>query len=90
MLGECGMQEQEKRALRKCSVSLCNQLVVDEELLQMLQADDILTDGMAEGILVIGRSRAPCPSSAKYGHLPAPYAESWEPSHYSTGIFNPS
>ncbi|XP_023648551.2 caspase-2 isoform X1 [Paramormyrops kingsleyae] len=57
MLGECGMQEQEKRALRKCSVSLCNQLVVDEELLQMLQADDILTDGMAEGILAEQTSR---------------------------------
>ncbi|KAJ8354982.1 hypothetical protein SKAU_G00225490 [Synaphobranchus kaupii] len=52
MLGECGMLERDKTALRKCNVSLCKEMVVDELLIQMLQTDGILTDNMAESILV--------------------------------------
>lgn len=52
MLGECGMKERDKLALKKNSVALCKQMVVDELLVQMLQADDVLTEGMAETILV--------------------------------------
>ncbi|XP_041758687.1 caspase-2 [Coregonus clupeaformis] len=51
MLGECGMLELDRRALRKRSVTLCKEMVVDELLIQSLQADDILTDSMAESIL---------------------------------------
>ncbi|XP_077382960.1 caspase-2 isoform X3 [Festucalex cinctus] len=46
---ECGMLERHRVALR--SASLCKQLVVDELLIQFLLEDNILTDGMAEGIL---------------------------------------
>lgn len=46
------MQERDARALKKQSVVLCKQLVVDELLIQSLQADDILTDSMAESIMV--------------------------------------
>lgn len=49
---ECGMQERDARALKRQSVALCKQLVVDELLIQSLQADDILTDNMAESIMV--------------------------------------
>ena len=49
---ECGMLEQDRRALRRRSAVLCKQLVVDELLIQSLQADDILTESMAEGIMV--------------------------------------
>lgn len=52
MLGECGMKERDKQALRKRSVSLCKEMVVDELLVQFLQAENILTDSMAETILV--------------------------------------
>uniref|UniRef100_UPI0037E73465 caspase-2 isoform X3 n=1 Tax=Semicossyphus pulcher TaxID=241346 RepID=UPI0037E73465 len=48
---ECGMLEQDKRALRRRSAILCKQLVVDELLIQSLQADEILTDSMAEAIM---------------------------------------
>ncbi|XP_036930866.1 caspase-2 isoform X3 [Acanthopagrus latus] len=48
---ECGMLEQDRRALRRRSAVLCKQLVVDELLIQSLQADDILTESMAEGIM---------------------------------------
>lgn len=48
---ECGMLERDSRALRKRSTVLCKQLVVDELLIQFLQADEILTAGMAESIL---------------------------------------
>ncbi|XP_063055353.1 caspase-2 isoform X2 [Engraulis encrasicolus] len=51
MLGECGMKERDKQALRKRSVSLCKEMVVDELLVQFLQAENILTDSMAETIL---------------------------------------
>ncbi|KAG9344931.1 hypothetical protein JZ751_009471 [Albula glossodonta] len=51
MLGACGMLERDKNMLRKRSVSLCKEMVVDELLIQMLQADGILTDSMAESIL---------------------------------------
>eukprot|EP00063_Salmo_salar_P063567 XP_014038402.1 PREDICTED: caspase-2-like [Salmo salar] len=51
MLGECGMLERDRRGLRKCSVTLCKEMVVDELFVQSLQTDDILTDSMAEGIL---------------------------------------
>nr|XP_057909163.1 caspase-2 isoform X1 [Doryrhamphus excisus]XP_057909164.1 caspase-2 isoform X1 [Doryrhamphus excisus] len=50
MLG-CGMLERDRQALRKRSATLCKQMVVDELLLQCLQADNILTENMAEGIL---------------------------------------
>ncbi|XP_067367742.1 caspase-2 isoform X2 [Channa argus] len=48
---ECGMLERERKALRKRSAVLCKQLVVDEMLIQSLQADDILTESMAESIM---------------------------------------
>ncbi|XP_010883257.1 caspase-2 isoform X2 [Esox lucius] len=51
MLGECGMLERDKRALRRNSVTLCKEMVVDELFIQSLQADEILTDSMAESIL---------------------------------------
>ena len=50
MLG--GMQERDKKALRKRSVILSKEMVVDELLVQSLTADEILTDSMAESILV--------------------------------------
>lgn len=46
------MLERDRRALRKRSAILCKQLVVDELLIQSLQADDILTESMAERIMV--------------------------------------
>ncbi|XP_019120880.1 caspase-2 isoform X2 [Larimichthys crocea] len=48
---ECGMLERDSRALRKRSAVLCKQLVVDELLIQLLQAEDILTESMAESIM---------------------------------------
>ncbi|XP_044064936.1 caspase-2 isoform X7 [Siniperca chuatsi] len=48
---ECGMLEQDSRTLRRRSAILCKQLVVDELLIQSLQADDILTESMAESIM---------------------------------------
>ncbi|KAM4735893.1 caspase-2 isoform 2-T2 [Anableps anableps] len=48
---ECGMLERDKKALRRNSAVLCKQLVVDELLIQLLQADDILTESMAETIM---------------------------------------
>ncbi|XP_076844656.1 caspase-2 isoform X2 [Brachyhypopomus gauderio] len=51
MLGECGMKARDKTALRKNSVALLRELVVDELLIQILQADDVLTEGMAETVL---------------------------------------
>lgn len=46
------MVERDAQALKKQSAVLFKQLVVDELLIQFLQADDILTDSMAESILV--------------------------------------
>lgn len=46
------MLERDTRALRRRSVVLCKQLVVDELLIQSLLADDILTESMAESIMV--------------------------------------
>ncbi|KAM9488010.1 caspase-2 isoform 2-T2 [Clarias gariepinus] len=51
MLVGCGMTEMDKVALRKNSVVLCKELVVDELLIQYLQAEDILTEGMAETVM---------------------------------------
>lgn len=48
----CGMREQDARTLRRQSAVLCKQLVVDELLIQCLLADDILTESMAESIMV--------------------------------------
>ncbi|XP_023187209.1 caspase-2 isoform X1 [Xiphophorus maculatus] len=48
---ECGMLERDKKALRRNSAVLCKQLVVDELLIQSLQADGILTENMAETIM---------------------------------------
>lgn len=45
------MLEQDRRALRRRSAVLCKQLVVDELLIQFLQADEILTESMAESIM---------------------------------------
>lgn len=45
------MLEQDRRALRRRSAVLCKQLVVDELLVQSLQADEILTESMAESIM---------------------------------------
>ncbi|XP_031432332.1 caspase-2 isoform X2 [Clupea harengus] len=52
MLGEFGMKERDKQVLKKRSVALCKEMVVDELLIQYLQAESILTDSMAESILV--------------------------------------
>lgn len=49
---QCGMMERDARALRRQSAVLCKQLVVDELLIQFLQADEILTESMAETIMV--------------------------------------
>lgn len=46
------MLERDKRGLRKYAVTLCKEMVVDELFIQSLQTDDILTDSMAESILV--------------------------------------
>ena len=46
------MLERDRKAIRKHSTTLCKQLVVDELLIQSLQADDILTESMAERIMV--------------------------------------
>ncbi|KAL2084104.1 hypothetical protein ACEWY4_019622 [Coilia grayii] len=51
MLGECGMKERDKQVLKKRSFALCKEMVVDELLIQFLQAENILTDSMAESIL---------------------------------------
>ncbi|XP_020783687.2 caspase-2 isoform X2 [Boleophthalmus pectinirostris] len=48
---ECGMSKRDRKALQKCSAVLCKQMVVDEMLIQSLQADDILTESMAEGVM---------------------------------------
>ncbi|XP_022612364.1 caspase-2 isoform X2 [Seriola dumerili] len=48
---ECGMLERDRQTLRRRSAVLCKQLVVDEMLIQSLQADDILTESMAETIM---------------------------------------
>jgi len=52
MLGECGMKEWERLALRKNSVMMLQDLVVDDLLIQCLQQDGILTENMAESIMV--------------------------------------
>lgn len=46
------MLERDRKALKRRSAILCKQLVVDELLIQSLQADDILTENMAESIMV--------------------------------------
>ncbi|XP_056236248.1 caspase-2 isoform X2 [Seriola aureovittata] len=48
---ECGMLDRDRQTLRRRSAVLCKQLVVDEMLIQSLQADDILTESMAETIM---------------------------------------
>ncbi|XP_017270905.1 caspase-2 isoform X2 [Kryptolebias marmoratus] len=48
---ECGMLERDKLALRRRSADLCKDLVVDEMLIQLLHADNILTESMAESIM---------------------------------------
>ncbi|KAG7271559.1 hypothetical protein CRUP_027833 [Coryphaenoides rupestris] len=48
---ECGMSKRDMLALRKQSTVLSKQMVVDEQLIQCLQAHEILTADMAEGIL---------------------------------------
>ncbi|KAK9513964.1 hypothetical protein VZT92_027458 [Zoarces viviparus] len=54
---ECGMLERDRRALRKRSTIFCKQLVVDELLIQSLQADNILTESMAESIMAAQTSQ---------------------------------
>ncbi|XP_055065568.1 caspase-2 isoform X2 [Misgurnus anguillicaudatus] len=51
MLGDCGMKDWEKLAIRRNSVTLCKEMVVDELLVQCLQRDEVLTDNMAESIM---------------------------------------
>ncbi|XP_034030452.1 caspase-2 isoform X2 [Thalassophryne amazonica] len=48
---ECGMLKRDAQALLKSSAVLCKQMVVDELLVQLLQADEILTESMAESIM---------------------------------------
>lgn len=45
------MLERDRQALRRRSAVLCKQLVVDALLIQSLQAEDILTESMAESIM---------------------------------------
>lgn len=45
------MLKRDRKALQKCSAVLCKQMVVDELLIQSLQAEDILTESMAESIM---------------------------------------
>uniref|UniRef100_A0A8C6SE94 Caspase-2 n=1 Tax=Neogobius melanostomus TaxID=47308 RepID=A0A8C6SE94_9GOBI len=54
---ECGMLTRDRKALQRCSVVLCKQMVVDEVLIQSLQADDILTESMAESLMVSNISK---------------------------------
>ncbi|CAL8247358.1 unnamed protein product [Lota lota] len=49
----CGMSDRDKQALRKLSAVFCQQMVVDEQFIQYLQADEILTEDMAESILTL-------------------------------------
>ncbi|XP_056619070.1 caspase-2 isoform X2 [Triplophysa dalaica] len=58
MLGECGMNERERLALRRNSVTLCKEMVVDDLLVQCLQRDEVLTDNMAESIMAQSTSQS--------------------------------
>lgn len=55
MLGDCGMKEWERLALRKNSVTILQDLVVDDLLIQCLQQDGVLTESMAETIMVCAK-----------------------------------
>ncbi len=55
MLGDCGMKEWERLALMKNSVTILQDLVVDDLLIQCLQQDGILTESMAETIMVCAK-----------------------------------
>lgn len=46
------MLKRDRQALRRHSATLCREMVVDELLIQSLQADNILTESMAENIMV--------------------------------------
>ena len=46
------MLGRDRQNLRRHSAVLCKQLVVDEMLIQSLQSNDILTENMAEKIMV--------------------------------------
>uniref|UniRef100_W5MP74 Caspase-2 n=1 Tax=Lepisosteus oculatus TaxID=7918 RepID=W5MP74_LEPOC len=50
MKSPCGMLPYHREALRRCSVALCKDLVIDE-LVQHLLSDSILTESMAESIM---------------------------------------
>ncbi|MBN3325089.1 CLCN1 protein, partial [Atractosteus spatula] len=50
MKSQCGMLPYHREALRRCSVALCKDLVIDE-LVQHLLSDSILTESMAESIM---------------------------------------
>lgn len=45
------MKERERLALRRNSVTLCKEMVVDDLLVQCLQRDEVLTDNMTESIM---------------------------------------
>lgn len=45
------MLTRDRKTLQRCSAVLCKQMVVDEVLIQSLQADDILTESMAESVM---------------------------------------
>ncbi|TRY86472.1 hypothetical protein DNTS_001097 [Danionella cerebrum] len=51
MLGECGMKKWERLALRKNSVMLLKDLVVDDLLIQCLRQDEVLTENLMERIM---------------------------------------
>ncbi|XP_067305237.1 caspase-2 isoform X2 [Pseudorasbora parva] len=57
MLGECGMKKWERQALRRNSVMILQDLVVDDLLIQCLQQDGVLTDNMAENIMAQSTSQ---------------------------------
>lgn len=45
------MLTRDRKTLQRCSAVLCKQMVVDEVLIQSLQADDVLTESMAESLM---------------------------------------
>lgn len=58
------MLERDRQTLKRRSASLLKHLMVDEMLLMLLQAEDILTGNMAESIMVGRFIYCPVPSTS--------------------------
>lgn len=67
---ECGMLERDRQTLKRRSASLLKHLMVDEMLLMLLQAEDILTGNMAESIMVGRFIYCPVPSTSTSASVP--------------------